>query len=86
MEQGCWFGVGPAMLGSSKGRALVDRMPRERVLTESDGPFAQFDGRSILPWEASFAVLGLSAVWAVQPAEAEQQLAENLMRLGSAPF
>jgi len=86
VEQGCWFSVGPAMLGSSKGRALVDRMPRDRVLTESDGPFAQVDGRSILPWEASSAVLGLSAAWAVPPAEAEQQLAENLMRLGSAPL
>ncbi|NIJ72601.1 TatD DNase family protein [Xanthomonas sp. F4] len=86
VELGCWFSVGPAMLGSSKARALVDRMPRERVLTESDGPFAQVDGRSILPWEASSAVLGLSAAWAVPPTEAEQQLAENLRRLGSASF
>ncbi|GFF05990.1 hypothetical protein SM139_1136 [Stenotrophomonas maltophilia] len=61
-------------------------MPRERVLTQSDGPFAQVDDRSILPWEASFAVLGLSDAWAVRPAEAEQQLAENLMRVGSAPL
>lgn len=86
IEQGCWFSVGPAMLGSSKGRALVERMPRERVLTESDGPFAQFEGRSILPWEASAAVLGLSSVWAIPPAKVEQQLTENLARLGSASF
>ncbi|MBN8224274.1 MAG: TatD family hydrolase [Xanthomonadales bacterium] len=84
VEQGCWFSVGPAMLSSSKGRSLVERMPHDRILTESDGPFAQLEGRSILPWEASWAVLGLSDAWAVPPAEVEQRLAQNLARLGSA--
>lgn len=77
---------GPSDARQFKGTRSGGSHAKGEVLTESDGPFAQFDGRSILPWEASFAVLGLSAVWAVQPAEAEQQLAENLMRLGSAPF
>ena len=44
IELGCWFSVGPAMLRSRTGRALAALMPRDRVLTESDGPFAQ-EGR-----------------------------------------
>jgi TatD DNase family protein len=47
---GCWFSVGPAMLSNEKGRALAARMPRDRMLTESDGPFAQIDGKSLMPW------------------------------------
>lgn len=86
IELGCWFSTGPAMLGSSKGRALVERMPRDRVLTESDGPFAQVEGRSILPWEAARAVHGLSVVWKIPPAAVEQQLSLNLERLGSVSF
>ena len=45
VDFGCWFSVGPAMLLGERGRQLVHRMPRDRVLTESDGPFAQIDGR-----------------------------------------
>lgn len=86
IEQGCWFSIGPAMLGSSKGRALLERMPRDRVLTESDGPFAQVDGRSIWPWEAARAVLDLSVVWEIPPAAVEQQLSLNLERLASVSF
>src|ERR1700693_5301866 len=44
-ELGCWFSVGPAMLRSRKGRDLAVQMPRERILTESDGPFANVEGR-----------------------------------------
>ncbi|MBX3725127.1 MAG: TatD family hydrolase [Xanthomonadales bacterium] len=86
VEQGCWFSVGPAMLASSKGRALVERMPRERVLTESDGPFSKMKGRSIFPWETSLAVHALSALWKVPCAEVDKQLLLNLKRLGSVLF
>ena len=53
---GCWFSVGPAMLNGERGKGLAARMPRERILTESDGPFAQIDGRAVLPWEMRSAV------------------------------
>ena len=46
VDMGCWFSVGPAMLHGEKGRQLVLKMPRDRVLTESDGPFAQI-GRAV---------------------------------------
>ena len=40
---GCWFSVGPAMLRSAKGRELTSRLPRGRILTESDGPFVKLN-------------------------------------------
>jgi len=40
----CWFSVGPAMLASKNGRTLAARMPRDRILMEFDGPFAQLNG------------------------------------------
>lgn len=79
---GCWFSVGPAMLKGEKGRELVARMPKDRVLTESDGPFAQVDGRSAWPWEAGNAVFELSRIWGEEPAVIEEQLMRNLERLG----
>ena len=78
---GCWFSVGPAMLASEKGRALVSRMPRDRVLTESDGPFAKVDERSALPWDIERAVTGLAALWNEPENSVEQQLLGNLRTL-----
>lgn len=62
-EMGCWFSVGPAMLAGEKGRRLVGKMPRERVLTETDGPFACVDGQPLKPAECSEALNFLSGAW-----------------------
>lgn len=79
---GCWFSVGPAMLRSKRGKNLVMRMPRERVLTESDGPFAQMEGRPIFPWEVEVAVTVLAELWEMNPSSAYKRLSENLEILG----
>ena len=47
---GCSFSVGPAMLAGEKGRTLAAQLPRDRVLTESDGPFARIGDRAAKPW------------------------------------
>jgi TatD DNase family protein len=83
MGLGCWFSVGPAMLASAKGRALTAKMPRERLLTETDGPFAQIDGKSALPWDATQAVPALAEIWSESAADVERQLALNLHRLAT---
>jgi TatD DNase family protein len=78
---GCWFSIGPAMLTGQKGRSLAARMPRERVLTESDGPFAHIDGESIMPWHVENAVHELSQIWSLPPEEVEQNIHHNLQNL-----
>ncbi len=82
VDLGCWFSVGPGMLRGDKGRELAKRMPKDRVLTESDGPFAQMDGRPVWPWEAALAVKELGKLWDTPIAEAERQLTSNLTHVG----
>jgi TatD DNase family protein len=53
-------------------------MPRERVLTESDGPFAQLKGRSIFPWEVDVAVDALAKCWESDSGLVGQILRDNL--------
>lgn len=83
IELGCWFSVGPSMLNSTKGRALAALMPRDRLLTESDGPFAKIEGRMILPWDAGSAVRELSRIWQEPTESVERQLLANLRQLAS---
>lgn len=82
IEMGCWFSVGPAMLVSDKARALVKNMPRDRVLTETDGPFAQIDGERAQPWDADRAIAQLAGVWEDMSREEIDRLVHaNLRRL-----
>lgn len=66
------------MLSSKKGQALAARMPRDRVLTETDGPFAKVQNETLYPWHAQAAVEDLSRIWNVPVVEVEAQLTSNL--------
>jgi TatD DNase family protein len=81
VELGCWFSVGPAMLAGEKGRKLVARMPRDRVLTETDGPFVLVDGRAACPWDVDRAVDAIADLWAVDKVVVNKTLRHNLRSL-----
>lgn len=81
IELGCWFSVGPAMLVSDKGRSLVRRMPRQHVLTETDGPFAQSRGRALMPWDVKDAIPTLGQIWGLAIDETQRLLDDNLRAL-----
>ena len=80
-KMGCWFSVGPAMFVSSKGRAVAARLPRDRVVPESDGPFAKVDGKSVLPWSAETTAKCLADVWSTPIKETKKLLSNNSLRL-----
>lgn len=83
VDLNCWFSVGPAMLAGDKGRALAAKMPRDRVVTETDGPFAQVDERVAWPWDVDRAVEALSQIWSEPIDTVQRQLVGNLRRLTS---
>jgi TatD DNase family protein len=82
IKLGCWFSVGPAMLATEKGRSLAARMPRGRVLTETDGPFAQVNGRSIMPWDVESAISRLAQIWNLSEGCATRVMQDNFHNLG----
>lgn len=86
VELGCWFSVGPAMVGGSKGRRLVEAMPPDRVLTETDGPFTRRSGGTepLRPWDVAAAEAMLAEVWSTTAEQARERLLDNLRRLVSA--
>jgi len=77
LNAGCYFSVNPAMLRSDRGRALVREIPRTRVLTETDGPFVEVEGRRATPPDVIHAVNGLAEIWNTEPAEAAAQILSN---------
>ena len=53
---GCYFSINAEMMRSDRGRALVAELPMDRLLTETDGPFTQVDGRPTVPTDARRAI------------------------------
>lgn len=77
----CWFSVGPSMLLAGTSQKLVNLIPKDRILTESDGPFAQIDGRNALPWDVQRAIAQLAAIWGISSMNVERKLRDNLRSL-----
>lgn len=76
-SQGCWFSIGPAAFNSAAGKALAKKLPKDKVVPESDGPFAQLDGRSVMPWDFEITVNLLSDAWNVPALDVRYQLISN---------
>jgi len=77
LKAGCYFSVNPAMIKSEKGNALIREIPRNRLLTETDGPFIDVDGRRALPPDVQRAVDGIAKLWNVDPDEAASTVLSN---------
>ncbi len=85
VKHGCWFSINLAMLTGKKGRSLAAGMPRDRVLTESDGPFSQVDGWVALPWDIERAITVLAELWAEPIDEVNNQVISNARHFLNSP-
>jgi len=83
IKLGCWFSVGPGMLKSAKGKELLNIMPRDRVLTETDGPFVEMEGSTIMPWDVEKAEHLIADVWSISHQEVQETLIQNFTKIGS---
>lgn len=78
IEIGCWFSVGPLMLKGKKGKNLVSRMPQDRILLETDGPFTSMKQQPLYPWDANnMCIPELSEIWGLDSSEVDSILAIN---------
>jgi TatD DNase family protein len=78
---GLYFSVNPAMTMSRSGQALIVRMPRDRVLTETDGPFGAVGDRPARPPDTAQVVEYLARLWQTAPGVARQTIADNFRQL-----
>jgi TatD DNase family protein len=77
---GFFFSVNNAMLRSHAGRALILQMPKDRVLTETDGPFIQDGPEPATPSTVKTTVRELAELWA-QPSDHVQAATLDNLKL-----
>lgn len=84
VSMGCWFSVGPAMLASVKGAALAAAMPKDRLLTETDGPFGTSNDRRLEPTDAQVAERALARIRGCAPTDVRTDLLAAFQNLSAA--
>jgi TatD DNase family protein len=78
---GCYFSINAEMMRSERGRALVAELPMDRLLTETDGPFTQMDGRPTEPTDARKAIDTLARVRNLAANTVDKAVRANLQTL-----
>lgn len=78
---GFYFSINTSMISSAKGRQIVKQIPRERLLTESDGPFVKASGRPARPSDMVRVIERLSDMFVIDRIQAANSIYNNFRRM-----
>lgn len=78
VELGCYFSINAEMLKSPKHRSLIAKLPRERLLTETDGPFVTMVDRAARPPDVAPTVAALADLLNMSVAAVAALVLQNL--------
>ena len=81
LDLGCYFSINAEMMKSTKHRALVASLPVERLLTETDGPFVEREGKPIRPSDVVDTVQEIALLRGLIGEAAAAQILNNLSTL-----
>lgn len=81
VELGCYFSVNAQMMRDDRRSNLVRSLPSERLLTETDGPFTEVDGRPSRPTDIRATVATLAQCRKTSTEIMTQTISNNLKRL-----
>lgn len=83
VELGCYFSVGPAMINSARAKKVISWLPQNRILLETDGPFARIKGKPTLPSDVVLVIRFLSELWGKTIKQVQDDLKLTLKNLVS---
>lgn len=81
LDAGHYLSINPEMIRSRNGVDLVASMPLDKVLSESDGPYARHDSSPCKPWNVNAVEQHLAQAWGMTEAEVRSQVWRNFREL-----
>jgi len=81
LRLGHYFSANPAMCLSPKGRKTIASLPRDRLLSETDGPFVRIGRRSAVPSDVAMVEDYLSGLWDTDKQTVSRILRQNLSEI-----
>jgi TatD DNase family protein len=79
--KGHYFSINQAMTLNTKGIKIIERIPKDRIITETDGPFVQIGSTSINPTHISLLIKFLGKLWTIPETEVQLQVFNNLKNI-----
>ena len=56
----CWFSINSMMLMNQKGISSIQRIPIDKLIPETDGPFTSHDNIPYMPWDTQIVIEGIA--------------------------
>ncbi len=81
VDSGYFLSVNPAMIRSESGKKIIQRIPKEFVLTESDGPFIEIGSKPARPEDVKVVIKYLSNVYSIDIEEVNTIIKNNFYKL-----
>ncbi|XVS61895.1 TatD family hydrolase [Actinosynnema sp. CA-299493] len=81
LAAGMSFSINPAMIRSRKAAGLLQRLPIERVLLETDGPYVKHSGTAATPADVVAVLNHLARLWEMPEGQVRQAILDNQQRL-----
>ena len=78
---GYYFSFNSSMLNSRNGQLLAKIIPREKILTETDGPFITIDDEPVRPGYIPQTVSKMAELLNVEKDELQKKIFENFQTL-----
>lgn len=66
---------------TGKGQSLVKNLPFNRILSETDGPFCQEDGRIIYPQDVHIVNQSIANIRGIEQSLVTEKIKSNLLEL-----
>lgn len=81
LAEGHYVSINPAMLATAAGQRVIVHSPRERILTESDGPYTKVHDKVCSPPSVALVYQKLASCWNVSKERAIACVEENFERI-----
>jgi TatD DNase family protein len=81
VKAGFLFSINPAMVKSKIGQEVIKNVPLTHILTESDGPFIQYQNRSIKPSDLAHVEDFIAKLHGITNAEMSAIIRDNFRKL-----
>lgn len=81
VKAGYYFSINPAMIISESGKKIINIVPIDRILTESDGPFIKVKGRDVKPKDVVEVIQYLSEIKEIDFSEMQNIIYTNFKNL-----
>jgi TatD DNase family protein len=62
VDYGYYFSINSAMINSKKGQINISQIPLDNILTETDGPFIQYQNNPVMPWNLNIVIEAIAKI------------------------